>query len=414
MRGNAMTMRFERRRPALASDFLLRVAIAWAMIAGLLLVTNLPRVVALRPASPLDATRLEALQTGWPAFRELPLAGLSRLLGLVMDPQVAGALAALLLPFVVFGIALLLGARIAWRVIGDEASGLTCLAMALSVPVLAAMQPLRVDFDGLQIVCALLAMNGLMDRAPRRGGWLAGGALAAWLAVSLAALPLVLAICAVVAWRWLACRQDRAWLVCVLQGLAIGAAMLATVGGGTVAPCGSLGFAHAAGLGALAVGAMLLAMFEPLPRPFLAGGLVASAMIGSAVAWSFDPSCAGAALGAGVPVWQQTAGMALQIVVPPLVAVVAALQLAGRSSEWLRRWWNGYAFVVLAALALSLFDARAAAVAGALAAVPLGWQLREWLRAARHLRRPGKRAVAMTGMALAMVPALPLTVAAAV
>jgi len=53
--------------------------------------------------------------------------------------------------------------------------------------------------------------------------------------------------------------------------------------------------------------------------------------------------------------------------------------------------------------------ARAGAAAGALAAVPLGWQVREWLRSSRMLRRPGKRVLVLAGMALALLPAMPLT-----
>jgi hypothetical protein len=68
--------------------------------------------------------------------------------------------------------------------------------------------------------------------------------------------------------------------------------------------------------------------------------------------------------------------------------------------------------ILAAALGIALFVARAGAVAGALAAVPLGWQIREWLRSARTLRRPGRRALALAGMVLALAPAMPLTLLA--
>jgi hypothetical protein len=38
--------------------------------------------------------------------------------------------------------------------------------------------------------------------------------------------------------------------------------------------------------------------------------------------------------------------------------------------------------------------------------------MREWLRAARTLRRPGKRALVLAGMALALLPTMPLTLLA--
>jgi hypothetical protein len=64
--------------------------------------------------------------------------------------------------------------------------------------------------------------------------------------------------------------------------------------------------------------------------------------------------------------------------------------------------------VLAAALAIGVFVSRAGAVAGALAAVPLGWQIRDWLRSSRMLRRPGKRALVLAGMFLSLLPAMPL------
>jgi hypothetical protein len=61
------------------------------------------------------------------------------------------------------------------------------------------------------------------------------------------------------------------------------------------------------------------------------------------------------------------------------------------------------------AAALTVLDARIAAAACAFAAVPIGWQLREWIRAARNSRRTGRRALALTGVALALAPAMPLS-----
>ena len=43
-----MTIFVERRRPAFTPDLMLRVALAWAMIAALLLVTNLGGILAHR------------------------------------------------------------------------------------------------------------------------------------------------------------------------------------------------------------------------------------------------------------------------------------------------------------------------------------------------------------------------------
>jgi hypothetical protein len=94
-----------------------------------------------------------------------------------------------------------------------------------------------------------------------------------------------------------------------------------------------------------------------------------------------------------------------------VIAIAATRKLAAGSSDWLRRWWQDYALLLCAALAVALLVARAGAVAGALAAVPLGWQLKQWIGALRHQHGTGKRALAMAGILLALLPATPFTLA---
>ncbi len=449
-----MTLFVERRRPALAPDLLVRVALAWAMIAALLLVTNLQGILAYRFPDPDDTLRLVQVRDliagqgwfdltqhridadgggvpmHWSRLVDMPIAAVILLLRGLIGQGAAETAALILVPLVTFGCALLLAARIAWRVIGDEATGFACLAMALSVPLVQQMRPMRIDHHGWQVVCVLAAINGLMARSPRNGGWATGIALAAGLSISIEGLPLAAAICGVTALRWLRDRHDAQWFVATMQGLAVGSLGLfaATRGFSSMAEhCDAISPAHLAGLGAAALAATGLARLEPLPRFALFVGLAAVAAIGAVTMLSFAPACTGGAfaeldplvarfwydgVGEGLPVWHQTPALALQIVIPPLIGLIACLQLAGRSSGWLRRWWQDYAMILAASLAIALFVARAGAVAGALAAVPLGWQVREWLRSSRMLRRPGKRALVFAGMALALLPAMPLTLLA--
>jgi asparagine N-glycosylation enzyme membrane subunit Stt3 len=230
-----MTLRVERRRPALTPDLLLRVALAWAMIAALLLVTNLQAILAYHFPDPDDTLRLvqvrdliagqgwfdltqhriDAADGGvpmhWSRLVDLPLAGVILALRGLIGQHAAETVALILVPLLTFGCALLLAGRIAWRVIGDEAAGFACLAMALSVPLVQQLRPMRIDHHGWQIVCVLVAMNGLMARSPRRGGWATGVALAAGLSISIEGLPLAAAICGVIALRWLRDRHDASW-----------------------------------------------------------------------------------------------------------------------------------------------------------------------------------------------------------
>jgi hypothetical protein len=446
-----MTLFVERRRPPFAADLLVRAGLAWAMIAALLLVTNIHEIAALRFPDPDDMLRLVQVRdliagqgwfdltqhrvTGpeggvpmhWSRLVDLPLAGVIIAFTPVVGQHAAEAVAAVAVPLLTFALALLLVGRIAWRVIGDEAAGLACLAMALSVPVISQLRPLRIDHHGWQIVLALAAINGLMARNARVGGWLTGAALAAWLSISIEGLPMAAAVCGVAALRWVRCRHDSAWFVQTMFSLAVTSAALfaATRGFGDLAQhCDAISPVHLAIFALGAAGAWALAALEPLPRPAMIGGLAVIA--GGAVATLLyaAPQCSAGGfaeldplvarfwyqgVGEGLPIWHQSPTLALQIVIPPLIGLLACLRLAGRRYDWLRRWWIDYFILLAAATALSIVLARAGAVAGALAAVPLGWQIREWIRAARTMRRPGRRVLALAGMAVALLPALPLT-----
>ena len=358
-------MSIERRRPAFDAALLIRVGMAWAVIALILAATDL----AYRGAAPT----------------------------------------ALIAPLLMLGCALLLAGRIAWRLCNDEVTGLTCLAMALSVPVIAQFLPARDGNQAGQIVLALAAMNGLMERDARPGGWICGAALAGWLALSIEAAPLVLAIVVLVAVRWRRGRAERAWLAHTLQALAVVSAVLFAVGTSLGhATCGGLAPVHLAMLGWAALVISALAASPPQPLPLTLAGFALA--LGGAVALGmmWPPPCA-IGWASGAPLWRQPWSAALQIVLPGLVAIAAALALATRSHDWLGRWWSDYALLLTAGLALAVVWDRYSAVTGALAAIPLGWQLREWMRAARNQHAPSQRAASLAGLALAMLPTLPLT-----
>jgi hypothetical protein len=142
------------------------------------------------------------------------------------------------------------------------------------------------------------------------------------------------------------------------------------------------------------------------------------------IVWRTAPQCTGGAFVAldpvvhdywyvriteGQPIWLSGAAVMLQSLALPVLGLVAALSQAGRSSDWLRRWWIDYALLLAASLVIAVFVARASAAACALAAVPMGWQLRDWIRAARNARAPRRRVLVLAGVALALAPAAPLT-----
>jgi hypothetical protein len=439
----------ERRRPPFGPQLLPRVALAWLAIAVLLLLTNLTGIAERRFPDPDDTLRLiqvrdliagqgwfdlhqhriDALHSGvpmhWSRLVDVPLALVVLLLRPLLGQPPAEMVALIGVPLLTLGCALLLAGRIAWRIFDEEIAGLACLAMALSVPVVSQLRPLRIDHHGWQIVLALVAVNGLMARSPRLGGWVVGLAISAWLAISIEGLPLAAAIAGIAALRWLRGQQERQWLVCLMHGLAAGstALFLLTRGLGDLAGhCDAISPVHLAMFG---WGALVVTLVQPIrPIAWSLGAFALAAGGALAILATAAPQCAGGAfveldpvvrrfwydgVAEGLPVWRQPLAEALQIVIPPIFAIIASVKLAARSRDWLRTWWIDYTILLGAALAIAVLVSRAGAVAGALSAVPLGWQISSWLRAARRQDHAGRKTLALTGVALALLPAMPLT-----
>ncbi|MXO75306.1 hypothetical protein GRI40_08780 [Altererythrobacter aerius] len=441
----------ERRRPAFAPELLARVGFALGIVTLVVLLTSIPTILAMRFPDPDDTLRLvqvrdlvagqgwfdltqhriDAPNGGvpmhWSRLVDIPVAIVIIALSPLIGTVAAETVALVVVPLVTLAIALLLAGRIAWRLMGEEVAVLACLAMALSVPLLSQMRPLRIDHHGWQVVFALAVLNGLMARSPRIGGWVAGVSMAAWLAISIEGLPLVFAVCGVTALRWMRSGSGSAWLVSTTQGLAGGSLILFLALRGPVGLtqyCDVVGAGHIAGFAVAAIGVLLLARCEPMPPAMRVGGLVVTGIAAGAALLAVAPSCANGTFNQldplvfefwydrvheGLPVWRQDLSLALQSILPPLIGLVASLRLARASGGWLRIWWTEYALVLGAALLITVFVIRAGAVAGALAAVPLGWQINAWLRAARTVQRPGRRALVMATLVLTIMPAFPLT-----
>jgi hypothetical protein len=440
----------DRRRSAFPREFLGRVAAAWAIVSALLLLINWGAISAGRFPDPDDIMRLvqvrdliggqgwfdisqarvDAPHGGvamhWSRLVDMPLALIILTLTPLVGESAAETAALVAVPLITLGIAMLLAARIAWRLMGDEETTFTSLLVAISVPVLFQLGPMRIDHHGWQIVCALAAVNGLMARSPKVGGWVIGGALATWLSISIEGLPLAAVFFAVLALRWLRARDARIWLVSAIQSLAlIGAGLFLLTRGiaDFAAHCDAISPLH---LAMFAWGALVLtalARIQPMPIGILIGGFAVAGGGALAMLFYVAPQCVTgggfseldpvvarywhANVLEGMPIWRQSLTTALQYAVTPLIALIAAINLASQSRDWLRRFWGDYAIILGAALLVSIFVSRAGAVACVLAAPPLAWQLRQWLRAIRLMDSPVPRVAAMIGVAFALLPAFP-------
>lgn len=443
-------------RPASESLFpraLLRpVVLAWLVICLLLLATNGAGIAALRFPDPDDTLRLvqvrdliggqgwfdlhqhrvDPLDGGvpmhWSRLVDVPIVAVILLTRAFLGHAGAEMAALIAVPLLTMLCLLVLAGRVARAKLGGEAVVLTCLLIAMAVPVIAQIRPLRIDHHGWQIVAAMAALNGFMARDPRRGGWATGAALAVGLAISLEGLPLMLVFAALGARAWLGQRDRGVWLAAMLQSLALTslAAFLATRGLSDLAEhCDAISPVHLAifVLGAVGVSALAFAK-----RPPLAVLLTGFAVIGVAallLVYKMAPQCTAGSfneldpvvrhlwydqVAEGLPVWQQDWPTALQVVIPGLGGLIAACLLSRTGDRQQRRWWQEYALLLAGALAIACLVTRASGVSSAFAAIPLAWALSAALRHARAGTPPAQRIAALAGVVLVLMPSLPLTI----
>ena len=367
----------------------------------------------------------------WSRLVDLPIAGLIVALRGVFGAAQAEHIAVLAVPLLTFGCILLLVGRIALRLLDFEAMVWACLLTAMAIPIVLQIRPMRIDHHGWQIVLALAALNGLVaagrapgTRAPgaRPGAWLSGLSLAVSLAISFEGVPLTAAFAAVGAIRWLRDR-DPAWLTGFVQALALASAGLfaATRGFGDLAThCDQISPIHIAVFAWGAMGLGVLAWRNPGPAATVAGfGVIGLGAI--ALLWGGASQCAHGAFSdldpvvrrfwydyqdEGLPLWRQQAASALQVAVPVILGLLAAVKLALVSDGPARCMWTDYAVVLGAAFAIALAVSRAGATSCALAAIPLGWLLQQWLGASRRSGRLVLRVAALMALPFALQPSL--------
>lgn len=445
-------MMIERRLAAFPADFLLRTALAWAGACAFLLWFHYGKITGFQSMGPDDILRLVQVRDlvggqswfdttqhrinandggvpmHWSRLVDLPIYCIILALTPLLGSTWAETIAVLCVPLLTMGIAMMLAARIAWRLMGQETANWACLIFVLSIPLIIQMGPMRIDHHGWQIVCALAAVNGLMTRSERLGGFIIGASLATWLSISIEGLPFAAAFFALLALRWLRDRKERVWLETGIQSLAgtsIALFLLTKGWGDLQVYCDAIGPAH---LAMFAWGAIVLtvtARIEPISRGLLLCGF-GTAGAGALGAMLFAaPHCVtGGGFGAldpvvadfwlvrvpeGQPIWRQKIEVALQYAVTPLIALIAAANLIGQSRDWLHRFWIDYAMLLAAAVCVSFLVARAGAVACALAAPALAWQIRQWVTAIRKMDRPVYRVSAVIGVLCVLVPIVPVS-----
>ena len=390
------------------------VLIGWAAIALLAVLRDWHLITAMHFSDPDDALRMvqvrdllagqawfdlhqyriappEGVVMHWSRLVDAPLAAMTLLLRPLLGEARAELAAAVLVPLLTMLAAMLCIARLVARQLGGNLVLIASLLMMLMLPAMMQFKPLRIDHHGWQIVAVVAALNALLAKSPRGAALVGGLALAFGMSVSLELLPFAGLLGALFALRWWRDPQEWRWLIWYLDALVLGSAgfFVATRGLGDLTNyCDTVSPAYLAGLGAIALGVHALALRPAMPRWQLAAGLGLAALAGTALFLELAPTCSTGPFARldplvrsfwydnvkeGMPVWRQDWSVLLQMTVPPLAGLVAAITLARREDG---RFWPEYTFMLGGAILIAIAVSRFSSVSSAIAIVPLAWLVR--------------------------------------
>ena len=430
----------------------LRVAIVWALLAGVLIVRGLPQIAAQTFPDPDDILRLVQVRDllagqtwfdvtqyriggpqgtvmHWSRLVDLPIALILLLLGPIVGQGMAEQVALIAVPLLTLGAIVWATAHVASRWLDRDGITLACLCLGLAPVMMAQVQPLRIDHHAWQIVAAMVALGGLAATSHLRGAITAGAALAVGLSISLEVLPLAAAFGALFALRWLMPGRDSTSMVGFLASLAatLAVVFLATRGPGALTQyCDQISTAHLALFALIAGGAIFVALLRPRSNMAIAGLLTLPVVGGVAIYLLIAPQCAAGPfapldplvrafwyenVSEGQPAWQLEWRMWVPVVAQALVALAVLVHLRRRAEGAERRFWAEYLIVFVAALLTALLVWRSFAFVGALSAIPLGWLAARLLRAFGTARRAPRKLALAGVLVVALVPGFPVAIA---
>lgn len=428
-----------------------RILPFWLGFAAIYLVYRWPYVAALRQADPDDTLRLvqvrellagqgwfdltqhridppQGVIMHWSRLVDIPIAAVELILRPLVGSTLAEQAATVIVPLLTFGAILYLLARLARREFGDHLIGYAALLAGTSFPIVTQILPTRVDHHGWQIVAALAAMLGLTDPEPKRGGRLAGIAIALGMAISLELLPLAALFGAVLAFDWLRHPDQGQRFAQFMGALELGsiAAFLMTRGPDLTNYCDAVSPVYLVALSIAALGSVATVRFAGQARPAILFGLGASGVCAGLALAAIEPACLRGPFVAldpllktmwasnvleAMPVWELDNPAKAQWIVPPLAGLFATALLWRDATAAEQRRWLSYGLVLLGSLVLGSLVLRSMAFAIAFALVPLAWLVRRL--AARLETAPGFAAKAASAalLLILVMPALPVYLA---
>ena len=363
----------------------------------------------------------------WSRIVDAPLAAMILILRPMVGSNLAEIVACSAVPLTLLG-------ALAWavhcasaRVAGKSAAMLAPVLVLITPTILVQFGPLRIDHHGWQILMAAIALAGAMDPHARRGGVVAGTAMAVWLQISSEGLPYAALFAAILALRQWRDRDEVArfvayaltlggaalFLLAILRGLpplvqaqcdALSAAYVwpllafavVTPLAFHLAPASALGRFLAAGSGALAAAALFVITGRPCLTgdPFQALGPIAYKL------WYLHVM-------EGRPIWEQGRSMMGLILLPPLAGLTGSL-LAVRASESAkaRDRWLAVVLLLTGSTLIAMLVMRAMSVAHVLVLPGLAWLMLRLFRRAQQQSATLPRVFASSAVALLTPAAL--------
>lgn len=324
----------------------------------------------------------------WSRLVDLPIAVSILLLRPLLGFHWAEVGAVLIVPALTLAALL---AALYWAVrplLGARGAMLCCALFATSPMVLIQCAAMRIDHHGWQIVMMALVLGGTLHSDPRRGGLIAGLAMAMWLHISSEGLPMAAMIGGVIAARYVLDAREWQRMACYIWLLAAASAILLLITHGwsasLVLHCDAMSPVYLLPLavmpGVVTAGHRLLGQGTAVRRmaPIgLAAGLAAAAFLVTGrpcLAGPFsalDPQVYEIwykAVLEGLPIWMQGRTTASMMIVPPLLGLIGYAMIIRRESDWYRRRdWLTVLFLAAGATGLSILVMRTTSIAHLLA-----------------------------------------------
>lgn len=360
----------------------------------------------------------------WSRLVDAPLAAVQLLLRPLLGPALAEQIATVIVPLGTFAVILFLLSRLAARLVDRDLAGYCAVIAVVSFPLASQVLPTRIDHHGWQIAAALAALLGLVDRAPRRGGALAGLSIAVGMAISLELLPIAALFGAVLLLQALRGAEGRerigAFLLAVWAGSVTAFAL--TRGTDLTNYCDAVSPVYLAAMTIVCAAGSSIAVFPRLTMPAYLLILAASGGLALAAIAAINPQCLAGPFSSldpllgtlwydrvaeGRPLFTMNGVLVTQWLVPPLMGLGAALVLWRRASDADRALWLDYALVLAGTVLLGVVVTRSMALAAAFAAVPVGWLVRDVAQNLTKRRGIGQWAMSLAVPVLAIMPALP-------